>query len=127
VGAGGTATIADEEDLFLSSPYVRAIQTAEMFASAFAYAKEKIRKMDLLLPGSDVGALFREIAKNKDAESVFCFGHGPHLDEVIAAALGSKRDATSLKRPAWLALSCVASLRRRELWRGWRRRSCSKI
>jgi len=96
--ARGVAAIAEEADLFLSSPYVRAMQTAELFASAFDFPKEKIRKSELLLPGADAGALFREIAKHKDAESVFCFGHAPHLDEVIAAVLGSKRDATSVKK-----------------------------
>ncbi|HLK04919.1 MAG TPA: phosphohistidine phosphatase SixA [Candidatus Acidoferrum sp.] len=96
--ARGVAAIAEEADLFLSSPYVRAMQTAELFASAFDFPKEKIRKTELLLPGADAGALFREIAKQKDAEAVFCFGHAPHLDEVIAAVLGSKRDATSLKK-----------------------------
>lgn len=96
--ARGVAAISAEADLFLSSPYVRAMQTAEIFASAFKYSKEKIRKTDLLLPGADVGALFRELAKHKDAETIFCFGHAPHLDEIIAAVLGSKRDATSLKK-----------------------------
>ncbi len=96
--ARGVAAVAEDADLFLSSPYVRAMQTAEIFASAFEYPKEKIRKTDLLLPGAQVAALFREIAKHKDAETIFCFGHAPHLDEVIAAVLGSKRDATSLKK-----------------------------
>src|SRR5262252_8357505 len=96
--ARGAAALAEKPDLFLSSPYVRALQTAELFSSAFKYPKHKIRKTNLLLPGSDIGALFRELAKNKDAECVFCFGHAPHLDEVIAAVLGCKRDATSLKK-----------------------------
>lgn len=96
--ARGVGAIAEEPDLFLSSPYVRALQTAELFASAFELSKTKIRKTELLLPGSDIAALFREIAKNKDADCVFCFGHAPHLDEVLAAVLGSKRDSTSLKK-----------------------------
>lgn len=108
--ARGVAAIAGEADLLISSPYVRAMQTAEIFSSALDFPKEKIRKSELLLPGSDVGALFRDIAKNKDAECVFCFGHAPHLDEVIAAVLGSKRDGTSLKKAgvACLELGRVA-------------------
>ncbi|MBS1841756.1 MAG: phosphohistidine phosphatase SixA [Acidobacteria bacterium] len=96
--ARGVAAIAGKPDLFLSSPYVRAMQTAHLFAAAMKYRKQKIRKTNLLLPGSDVAAFFRELARDKNVESVFCFGHAPHLDEVIAAALGSKRDATSLKK-----------------------------
>jgi phosphohistidine phosphatase len=96
--ARGVAAISKKPDLLLSSPYVRAMQTAQLFAAALKYPKQKIRKTNLLLPGSDVAAFFRELAHDKNAERVFCFGHAPHLDEVIAAVLGSKHDATSMKK-----------------------------
>jgi phosphohistidine phosphatase len=96
--ARGVAALVDKPDLFLSSPYVRALQTAELFAAAMHYADQKIRKTDLLLPGSDTATFFRELAKNKDADAVFCFGHAPHMDELIAAVLGVKHDVTSLKK-----------------------------
>jgi len=96
--ARGAASLVEKPNLFLSSPYVRALQTAEIFATAMKYPKQKIRKTNLLLPGSEVGAFFRELAKNKESESVFCFGHAPHMDELISAVLGSKRDATSMKK-----------------------------
>ena len=108
--ARGIALLMDAPEIFLSSPYVRAWQTAEIFAEAFEIPKQKIRKTALLLPGTDVGSLFREFAKNKDAESAMCFGHAPHLDEVIAAVLRCKRDATGLKKAgvACLDLNRVA-------------------
>jgi len=96
--ARGVAAMSEKPDLLLTSPYIRATQTADLFAAALKYPKQKIRKTNLLLPGSDVAAFFRELARDKNAESVFCFGHAPHLDEVIAAVLGSKHDATSLKK-----------------------------
>jgi phosphohistidine phosphatase len=96
--ARGVASVVEKPDLFLSSPYVRAMQTAELFAAAMKYPKQKIRKANVLLPGAEAAALFRELAKNKDAESVFCFGHASHVDEVIALVLGSKRNGTSLKK-----------------------------
>jgi phosphohistidine phosphatase len=96
--ARGVASLVEKPDLFFSSPYVRAWQTAELFASAMKYPKQGIRKTNYLLPGSEPAAFFREIAKNKEAESVLCFGHAPHLDELIAAVLGCKHDATSLKK-----------------------------
>ena len=96
--ARGVAAIAEKPDLLLSSPYVRAMQTALIFAAALKYPKPKIRKSNFLLPGADVAALFRELARDKHMESVFCFGHAPHLDEAVAAILGSKDDATSLKK-----------------------------
>jgi phosphohistidine phosphatase len=96
--ARGVASVAEKPDLFLSSPYVRAMQTAELFAAAMKHPKQKIRRTNLLLPGSDVSSFFRELAKSKDADAIFCFGHAPQLDEVISTVLGSKRDGTSLKK-----------------------------
>jgi len=96
--AKGVVALAASVDLLLSSPYVRAMQTAEIFAAALDYAKQKIRRTDLLLPGADPSLLFRELAKDKQSSSVFLFGHAPQLDDIIATALGSKRHITSLKK-----------------------------
>ncbi len=96
--AMGVVEIGAVPDLMLSSPYVRAVQTAELFANALDHNKQKIRKTDLLLPGADPMQLFRELAREKQASSVFVFGHAPHLDDLIATAIGSKHHVTALKK-----------------------------
>jgi phosphohistidine phosphatase len=96
--AKGVAALQAGVDLLLSSPYVRANQTAEIFAQALDYPRQKIRRTDLLLPGAEPSLLFRELAKEKQASSVFLFGHAPQLDDIIATALGSKRHVTALKK-----------------------------
>jgi phosphohistidine phosphatase len=96
--AKGVASLGITADLFLTSPYIRAAQTAEIFAAALEYAKQKIRRTDLLLPGAEPSLLFRELAKDRQASSVFLFGHAPQLDDIVATALGSKRHVTSLKK-----------------------------
>jgi phosphohistidine phosphatase len=96
--AKGVAALGATADLLLSSPYVRAIQTAEIFAGELDYAKQKIRRTDLLLPGAEPSLLFRELARDKQASSIFLFGHAPQLDDIVATALGSKRHITSLKK-----------------------------
>ena len=96
--AKGVAEIGAVPDLMLSSPYLRAVQTAEIFASALEQSKQKIRKSDLLLPGADPMQLFRELAREKQASAVFIFGHAPHLDDLIATAIGSKHHVTALKK-----------------------------
>ena len=96
--AQGLATLGVIADLFLSSPYLRALQTAEIFAAELEYPKQKIRRTDLLLPGAEATLLFRELAKDKDSASIFLFGHAPQLDDVIATALGSKHQLTALKK-----------------------------
>ena len=96
--AKGVAALGLKGDLFLTSPYVRAAQTAEIFASAIDYPKPKIRRTDLLLPGAEPSLLFRELARDKQASTVFLFGHAPNLDDVVAMALGSKKHLTAMKK-----------------------------
>ncbi len=96
--AKGVAALGVTGDLLITSPYVRAVQTAEIFAEALDYAKQKIRRNEMLLPGSEPNLLFRELTREKQASTVLLFGHAPHLDDVIATALGAKKHLTSLKK-----------------------------
>jgi phosphohistidine phosphatase len=96
--AASVASLSDTPDLLLSSPYVRAMQTAEIFAAALDYPKQKIRPSDLLLPGAEPSLFFRELAKDKQSSAIFLFGHAPHVDDIIATALGAKQHVTALKK-----------------------------
>jgi phosphohistidine phosphatase len=96
--AEGVAALGAKADQYLSSPYVRAVQTAEIFAAVLEYPKEKIRKTELLLPGAEPLILIRELAREKATASIFLFGHAPQLDQVIAAMLNSKKQITALKK-----------------------------
>jgi phosphohistidine phosphatase len=116
--AKGIAALGATADLLISSPYVRAMQTAEIFASALEYPKEKIRRSDQLLPGAEASLFYRELAKDKQASKVFCFGHAPQLDDLIAAGLASKHRVTSLKKAgvALLELKRVSPPSGQLLW-----------
>jgi phosphohistidine phosphatase SixA len=94
------------------------MQTAEIFAAAFDYPKQKIRRTDLLLPGSEPTLFFRELAKDKQTSTLFIFGHAPQLDEIIASALGSKHHITSIKKAgvALLELKRVSPPNGQLLW-----------
>jgi phosphohistidine phosphatase len=96
--AKAVAALGEKADLLISSPYVRATQTAEIFAAALGHVQGKIRRSETLLPGADPLLLFRELEQEKATDSVFVFGHAPQLDEVIAYAIGSKRTVTELKK-----------------------------
>jgi phosphohistidine phosphatase len=116
--AAGVAALSAAPDLLLSSPYVRAMQTAEIFAAALDYPKQKIRRTDLLLPGAEPTLFFRELVKDKQSSTLFIFGHAPQLDDVIATALGSKHHITSLKKAgvALLELKRVSPPSGQLLW-----------
>ena len=96
--AEAVAALGIQADLMFSSPYVRATQTAAIFASELEYSKQKIRRTDSLLPGAEPGAFLRELAREKDASTVLCFGHAPHVDGLLAAAVGASRHITSMKK-----------------------------
>jgi len=96
--AEAVAALGIHADLMISSPYVRATQTAAIFASELEYSKQKIRRTDSLLPGAEPGAFLRELAREKDVSTVFCFGHAPHVDGLLAAAVGASRHITSMKK-----------------------------
>ena len=59
---------------------------------------EKTKGVALLLPGTEPTLLVRELARERQASSIFVFGHAPHLDDVITTALGAKKHLTSLKK-----------------------------
>jgi len=93
----GLRELGAKPDVILSSPLVRAWQTAELAAAALHYPKDKIRKTEALLPEADPVALMRELARTK-VDQLLCTGHAPHMDEFIAHATGTRRSFTALKK-----------------------------
>ncbi len=116
--AKGVAALGASPDLLISSPYTRAMQTAEIFAHALGYPRQKIGRTDLLLPSAEPSMLFRELAKDKQSSTILLFGHAPHVDELIAAAVGSKHHITALKKAgvALLELKKVSPPSAQLLW-----------
>ena len=93
----GLRELGAKPDVIMSSPLVRAWQTAELAAAEMHYAKEKIRRTEALLPEADPAMLMKELARVK-ADQILCTGHAPHMDEFIAQATGTRRSFTALKK-----------------------------
>lgn len=93
----GLRAIGAKPDLWISSPYIRAAQTAEIFAEALGFNPEKIRMSDALKPAENPARLLKEIAHLR-ADEVACFGHAPHLDLTIAFLAGARNPFTELKK-----------------------------
>ena len=71
-----------EFDLILSSPYVRARETAEILADVFKM-KDKIVFSDHLIPEGNPELLIGEINEKHSADSLAIVGHEPHLSSLI--------------------------------------------
>ena len=116
--AKAIAALGLHADLMVSSPYVRAMQTAAIFAKALDYPEQKIRQSESLLPGAEPNLIMRELVREKNASSVFCFGHAPHVDRLLAAAVGSQRQIATMKKAgvAYIELKRVSPPNGQLVW-----------
>ncbi|MGD0908586.1 MAG: histidine phosphatase family protein [Candidatus Acidiferrales bacterium] len=95
--AHGLAALGVHPDAVLTSPWLRAAQTAEIFCDVMGFASKKIMRVDALKGTSTPLDLFRELAKLR-AKEVLCFGHEPHLHLVIGQVLHTGTRITELKK-----------------------------
>jgi phosphohistidine phosphatase len=93
----GLKVIASKPDDMITSPYLRAAQTAEIAADELGFPADKIHQSESLLPGAAPNQLLRELVK-LSFEEVMCFGHAPHLDIFIGHCLGGRSPVTELKK-----------------------------
>jgi phosphohistidine phosphatase len=93
----GLRALGAKPEALITSPYVRAAQTAEIFAEALGFSPEKIRVSEALKPAEDPADILKELARLKVKE-VACFGHAPHVDLLLAHAAGARGAFTEMKK-----------------------------
>ena len=80
--ARGLHALGVEFDLILSSPYLRAQETAEVLADVFKM-KKKIIFSESLVPESEPEKVIAEINESHLVDSIALVGHEPHLSSLI--------------------------------------------
>jgi phosphohistidine phosphatase len=75
--AQGIAATVHELDALVSSPLVRAVQTADILASAYDGVKSK--KLDALAPAGEREGVLSWMQEQGDNDVVAVVGHEPHL------------------------------------------------
>ena len=93
----GMLALKVKPDAVLTSPWLRAAQTAEIFCEVIGFSSKKIIRSDALKGTSSPAELLRELSKLKVKE-VICFGHEPHLHLVIGQILRTSARITELKK-----------------------------
>jgi phosphohistidine phosphatase len=93
----GLRALGAKPDVAITSPYVRAVQTAEIFGEALGLLAEKIRVSEVLKPAENPAQIVKEISHLR-AKEVACFGHAPHLDLTISLLAGARGAFTELKK-----------------------------
>jgi phosphohistidine phosphatase len=118
--ARGLRRLEVEIDLILTSPLVRAVETAEIVAAQLGLSKKEIRQTDNLAPGAETDKLFTEIKRDAGAESIALIGHQPDLGEIISKIVqGSDGLSVALKKGSVCCISVtetVPQIRGRLSW-----------
>jgi phosphohistidine phosphatase len=90
--AAGLRGLGYIPELMLSSPLVRAVQTAEILQEVYGKGVE-IRITESLAPSGNRRDLYREIAQyQKKLESLMIVGHQPSLGEIAAEIAWGTQD-----------------------------------
>src|SRR5271163_914405 len=93
----GLRALEAKPDVLITSPYVRAAQTAEIFAEAVGFPLDKIRVNDSLKPAGNPEEIVKELLRLKPKEAICC-GHAPHVDATIAYLCGARVPFTEMKK-----------------------------
>lgn len=83
----GLGDLGVEIDLILTSPLVRARQTADLLSKGLA-GHPPVTETGALSPGASKKALTTELGRHARRSSVALVGHEPHLGETAAWLLG---------------------------------------
>lgn len=83
--------------LILTSPLVRAVQTAEVAAEVFAYQGELLRTKALLPTASPQG-VWQELRAHQKEQKLLLVGHEPLLSQIVSYLLAAPRLRVDLKK-----------------------------
>jgi len=91
-------------DLLLSSPYVRARQTADIVADELGM---DVELTDALIPRAEIQKLLQALESHRPApQNVMIVGHEPHLSELVGYLLaGADRSFVTLKKSGFCKLA----------------------
>ena len=85
--------------LILTSPFRRAVETAEMAAEVLGYEQELVRT-NALTPGSTPQEVWDEIRTHRDSDELLLAGHEPLLGHVMGYLLGTPTLLVDFKKGA---------------------------
>jgi phosphohistidine phosphatase len=89
--------------LILTSPYTRALESAEIAAEVLGYPGELVQT-PALLPGASPAAVWEELRSRPDERAVLLSGHEPLLSAIAAYLLNAPTLKIDLKKAALVRL-----------------------
>jgi len=83
--------------LILTSPYVRAVQTAEVVIEVLGYANDLLRT-EALIPSSNPESIWEEIRIHQGVMQLMLVGHEPLLSRIVSFLLDSSSLMIDVKK-----------------------------
>jgi phosphohistidine phosphatase len=110
--AHGLKLLETELQSIVSSPYVRARETAEVLAQGLDLGMGAIAFSEALLPMADPAELVAEIAREHRVDNLAVVGHEPHVSSLISYLLTGDADiGVNLKKGGVCLLTLDISAR----------------
>ena len=98
-------TLGVKPDLIVSSPYLRARETADILAKGLQYRHE-LQYNDMLVPSGSADPIIGEINEKYSVDELFLVGHEPFLTSLVGALTAGTPDlAMDLKKGGVCCLS----------------------
>lgn len=94
--AKGLKRLSVEFDLVLTSPLLRAVETAEILVTEMGASRDLIKRTDALAPGASFAPLFEEIRRYPELESLAVIGHQPGLGDLVSLLVVGQPGALAL-------------------------------
>jgi phosphohistidine phosphatase len=91
--------------LILSSPYVRAVETAGVAVEVLGYAGKVVRT-PALAPEASPADAWHEIRSRHDERAILLSSHEPLMSSMVAFLLGSPAMQVDMKKAALVRIDC---------------------
>jgi phosphohistidine phosphatase len=92
-----------EPSLIVSSPYVRAVETAQIAVEGFEYKGDVIR-METLVPHGSPAKVWNELRDYREESSILLAGHEPLFSHLAAYLLASPALRVEMKKAAMIRI-----------------------
>ncbi len=97
----------------VTSPLVRAVETAEIFCEVLSVSEKRRIQTDALRPGAETSEIIAEI-ESIGEDNMALVGHNPHLSELCCDLLGSECRGIDLKKGAVARIDFEGRVRKEE-------------
>ena len=92
-----------QPSLIISSPYVRAVQTANVAVETLGYKGEIVR-IDALVPHGSPETLWRELRDYREESAILLAGHEPMMSRLVAYLLAAPALRVEMKKAAMVRI-----------------------